>query len=416
MRLLVTTLLALLGAVGLALLARRDPGYVLIARSDWTLETSLTLAVIVVLATFTTLYFSLRALINTWQLPRRMATWRQLRRQMKARRATHRGLIDLAEGHWAEAEHHLTKYAEFSDTPLLNYLTAARAAQQQGADQRRDHYLSLAHRSMPEAELAVGLTQAEVQLSHGQLEQALATLMHLRTVAPRHTHVLYLLKRLYQRLKDWGQLKALLPDLRRNKVLGEEALQKLEKDVQLESLKQASSSRSALHDVWQALPKHLRQDTDLSYLYAQGLVHLGDDEEAERLLRETLKRRWQVELVHLYGRIHSADPARQLYNAEAWLRQHERDPLLLLTLGRLCLRNALWGKARSYLEASLGIERSAETLRELGVLLEQLGEVDSARALYREGLERSIGAEACTSIEIETSSTNELVAVSQAQH
>jgi len=247
MKFLFLALAALIISVGLALLAEQDPGYVLISQGDWAVETSLTLTLVVLLVAFGTLYFLIRAVLNSWHVPRRMRSWRQKRREARARRATQRGLIELAEGHWARAERHLVKYADDTDTALLNYLGAARAAQKQDASGRRDHYLSMAHHAMPDAELAVGLTQAEVQLSSRQLEQALATLRHLRTLAPKHAHVLYLLKRLYEHLESWGDLGELLPDLRRYKVLEGRELDQLEQKTHANLLRIAAALEAVLH-------------------------------------------------------------------------------------------------------------------------------------------------------------------------
>jgi len=79
----------------------------------------------------------------------------------------------------------------------------------------------------------------------------------------------------------------------------------------------------------------------------------------ETLLRGALSRRWSDSLVELYGRVTAKDCARQLSSAENWLQEQPSNPVLLLTLGRLCLKNKLWGKARSYLEASIGAAPSA---------------------------------------------------------
>jgi tetratricopeptide (TPR) repeat protein len=80
------------------------------------------------------------------------------------------------------------------------------------------------------------------------------------------------------------------------------------------------------------------------------------------------------------------DPAAQLAWAERFLGSHPDDPPLLLTLGRLCVSNRLWGKARTYLEASLQVEPLPEVFEELGGLLEQLGEQKAALECYRRGL------------------------------
>ena len=90
--------------------------------------------------------------------------------------------------------------------------------------------------------------------------------------------------------------------------------------------------------------------------------------------------------MRLYGVIDGADAAAQLRHAEAWLQKEENNPYLLLTLGRLSLRNQLWGKARSYFEASIGAKGLPEAHNELAHLLESLGENELAMQHYREGL------------------------------
>ena len=80
------------------------------------------------------------------------------------------------------------------------------------------------------------------------------------------------------------------------------------------------------------------------------------------------------------------DPTKQLKRAEIWLAKHGDDPDLLLAAARLCLRNELWGKARSYLETVISLRPTAEAYQEYGRLLNQLGETDAAAEAFREGL------------------------------
>ncbi|MNG33182.1 hypothetical protein D3C84_1193740 [compost metagenome] len=75
-----------------------------------------------------------------------------------------------------------------------------------------------------------------------------------------------------------------------------------------------------------------------------------------------------------------------MQTAESWLKPRPDDAQLLLTLGRLCLNNKLWGKAREYLEASLRSQRSAETCAELARLLAHMGEVERSNQLFQEGV------------------------------
>lgn len=390
MRFLLLTLLVLAGAAGLALLARQDPGYVLLGYRGWTVETSLALAAIALVLAFTALYAAVRLLVGGWRLPQRFGRWRRGRRALRSRIATRRGLIALAEGNWRKGERYLTRFVRDSETPLINYLGAARAAQKQGADDRRDHYLAQAHRSTPEAELAVGLTQAEVQLSQGQTELALATLMHLRQVAPRHAYVLHLLKRVYERIGSWNELVELLPELRRAQAVTAADADALERRTLGELLRRAENDLAQARTVWNRAPKGQRKGPLLA-TYAALLVRHAAGEEAEKVLREALGQQCDPALVRLYGLTVGPDPQRQLTQVETWLRERERQPDLLLAAGRLAVRCGLWGKARAYLEASLGVEPRAETYCALGHLLVRFEEPDEASSCFRKGLELATG-------------------------
>ena len=387
MKRLFLLLLVLIVVVSGALLAARDTGYVLIRYGTLSVEASLTLAVLAILVGFVVLYFLLRFFIGMLGLPRRLRDWRQRRLMQRARLALQRGMIELAEGHWEKAEKTLQK-ARHSDMPLLNYLAAARAAQQLGAHERRDEYLKLAHQSMPGADIAVGLAQAELQIAHHQLEQALATLTRLHGIAPKHGYVLKLLMRLYRELRDWGRLRELLPELRKRGVAGNAELDEIETETHLALLEQSAQARdlAALQLTWNRVAKQVREQERVLCSYARHLIALEANAAAEPLIRDALKSRWSEELVYLYGTLAGPDPARQLANAEAWLKTQGKNPVLLLTLGRLSKRNHLWGKARAYLEASLGIRPRAETYQELGSLLEQLKDKESALQCYRKGM------------------------------
>jgi HemY protein len=386
MKLLTILLISLVAAVALGLLLTRDTGYVLIGYGAWTLETTVSLLAFALLAGFLALYLLLRFLVGLRRAPQRLRHWEERRKALRARNALNRGLIELAEGDWMGAEKRLLRHAADSDTPLLNYLAAARAAQQQGAHERRDHYLRLAHQGMPDADIAVGLTQAELQIAHRQMEQALATLTHLRTLAPRHGYVLKMLMRLYERLHDWEHLRDLVPELRKRKVLDDDAAERLEIRLHGELLAQAARGGDAevLRDAWNRVPRRLLHNADLVLAYATQLTALGDSEEAETLLCTALKKTWDGRLVDLYGRL-PGDAARQLAAGEEWLHTRERDPVLLQTLGRLAMRASLWGKAREYLEASTGIAPTVEGYQLLGSLAEQLRDGAGATEYYRKG-------------------------------
>lgn len=388
MRLLLLAWLFVIAGAAVGLIVTRDTGYVLLAYDNYTVEMSLALLLFIVGALFIALYLGIRLIVRTVRLPQDLTAWQQRRGSLLAQQAMTRGLIEMSEGNWRSAERRLVRFADRSETPLLNYLAAARAAQLQGAHDRRDSYIRLAHECMPSADVAVSLTQAELQLADHQLEQALATLKHLRSVAPKHNYVLRLLRRLYEQLGDWEHLRELLPELRRRKVDDENDLLHLEIRTHRALLEQAflANDERRLTMAWADVPRGLREDPRLLGDYAGYLQETGQDERAEQLLREALRRHWDSGLVEIYGLLETPEAGRQLSQMEGYLAEHPDDATLLLTLGRLSLRARLWGKARGYLEACIGRNGPAQAYRELGQLLERLQEKDKAIEIYRRGL------------------------------
>ena len=223
-RLLFYSLIFLIGAVYIALIAKEDPGYALLSYGDWSIEGTLVLLVTALSLLISGILLLVYLLVKTINFPIKLGSWNQNRKTVKAIKNCNKGYIELAEGNWREAEKHLRKSANGSGMPLLNYLAAARAAQEGGSQHRRDNYLLQAHKSDPQADIAIGLTQAELQIKDGQAEQALATLMHLRNVAPKHKQVLKMLFRVYQQLNSLKDLENLLPELRKNNIFEHSAI------------------------------------------------------------------------------------------------------------------------------------------------------------------------------------------------
>ena len=71
----------------------------------------------------------------------------------------------------------------------------------------------------------------------------------------------------------------------------------------------------------------------------------------------------------LYGDLTRCDKQKQLATAEDLLSQHESDPVLLLALGKICIRCELKGKALSYLKRCLKISPSVTAYNLMGQIL-----------------------------------------------
>lgn len=358
-----------------------DPGYVVINFRGYLVEMSVPVLVLLTAALFALIWLTRKIIIA----PRRIGQAAGRYRSARSGQKMTRGMIEVAEGNFARGERMLARAASTSDSPLFNYLQAARAAHLQGRDERRDDWLKLAYQEVPEAANAVLLTQAEFQLDRGQHEQALATLRRLDENSKDHGHALALMGRLYFRLEDWSSLREILPRVRKHGQVKAETLAAWTVRIHREQLDKAADG-DVLLEAWKEVPKAQKSDITLLESYYKGLMRAGLHEKAEKNLVSALKSNWRGPLVRLFGLVQGADASKQLKRAEGWLANHSEDPDLLLTAARLCLRNELWGKARSYLETVLSLRPSPEVYQEYGALLNQLGEADAAADAYKDGL------------------------------
>ncbi len=387
MKWLIILVIALIASVLLALLATQEPGYVLITYQGWKLETSLTLVVVALVVGLALFYYTIRSLVGVVAVPGRLGAWRHNKREVRAETALNSGIMLLFEGDWKRAEKQLIKHVKQSHLPQLNYLGAARAAQELGAFERRDEHLNQAAKIAGTSSVVVGLTQARLQLEHQQYEQALASLETLYHTAPKHPPVLRLLVQLYRQLQDWQRLEDLLPALERHQVFNHDERQQLQHDCYSQLLTQYAEQHdyNTLQQLWRRLPKSMHRDVGVVQHYVEILIKLGQQDDAEQLLRSTLQKQWHSDLLALYGRVKASKGQAQLTHAEQWLSSHRNDPQLLLALGRICISNQLWGKAKEYLQqaADSGQQEAFSLLAEVS---DRLGDKALAEEYCRKGV------------------------------
>ena len=392
-RLYVIVFLVIAATAALGFAVAQHSGYVLIAYQSFRYEASLW-ATLGVIAVLWLLIWGIKALVELVMASTGVVNpWSRRNRSRRVQVAIEHGQLDLAEGRWASAQRHLYRAAEAERQPLLYYLGAARAANEQGNYAESDHLLERALERQPQAELAIALSHAQLQTDRGDTDGALVTLQAMHERHPHNAQTLRQLQRLYQQRGEWSAVIRLLPELRKDKVLPPAELAELERRAWGENLSLAAQREEdgtvglqSLKRAWEQLTSAQRQEAPLVLAYAEQLRQLGAQVEAEEVLRTALKRKYDSHLARLYGLVRGSDPARQLQTAEGWLKEHPADASLLLTLGRLCLQTSLWGKARDYLESSLRVQRNPETCAELARLLAQLGDTERSNQLFQEGL------------------------------
>ena len=371
-------------AVGLVIAARYNSGYVLLVLPLWRAELSLNFAIMLALSVFFIAYVLVRTIIITATLPSRVRAFQKRRSENRARAVFNEALVNFFEGRFGRAEKAAAAALKAGESPALSAMLAARAAHGMRAYATRDKYLAKSASTDPDEDAMRFMAQAEMLLDERRYYDALDVLKRL---PEKHTAALRLELRAQQMAMNWERVLALIPQLEKRRVFERPVVAQLRRQAVIENLKRKAVDDKSLREYWDRLPAEDRYDPRIAATAAQSFIALGGCQQAHKIVEEGLERQWDPALLANYSECLGADVRQQLERAEKWLEQHPRDAVLLLTLGRLCAHQGLWGKARSYLEASLSIEPTHSAHLELGRLLEREGKPAEAAAAYQKALE-----------------------------
>ncbi|HHQ4643119.1 TPA: heme biosynthesis HemY N-terminal domain-containing protein [Aeromonas veronii] len=363
--------------------ASGNKGYVLIALGNYTIESSVTSAVILAVLFYGALLIVEWLLGRVFGLRRKTLGWYGSRRRRKANQQTVAATLAMAEGHYSQAEKLMIKGASNSDTPLLNYLSAAKAAQARGDDARRDQYLQKAQEENPKAELALTLTQTQLQIEQGQYDTALAMLESVYALNPRHPMVLDQLRQVHLARQDWSALCDLIPALHKVGKLTPKQEEELLQQAWSGRLQQAAGSLETLKAVWQDLPRKLRLEPELLACYGDLLRQLGADGEAATLWQEALRKQPMPQLLARLPKL-KLDSYQPLL---ALLQKQQGQPEVDTALAQLYLLAGQLDDAQKLLEQEVERAPSAAAYHALGQLMDKRRLTNKANEYYRQALE-----------------------------
>lgn len=373
-------------AVAVALGARYNEGYVLVVFPPWRAEVSLNLFIIALLALFFVLYAGMRALAVTFGLPKRVREYRAQRQRESAGLVFQDAVRLLFEGRFGQALKKATEAHGAGTAPGLSALIAARAAQRMREPEKQQYWLEHAKTDDPRTEAATLMLDAEMANEARRFDVALAALEKLQGKQGRHIAALRLELRARQGVGDWDGVLKLARQLVKRDALPVEVVREIRTQAHLGNIAKRVADQGKLTAYLRTVPDDER-GRRVVLAAARALVAQGAEAEAQKLIESVLDAsnndEWQPELVAIYGRLTNSEQTARIAKAEGWLRQHPDDARLLKALGRMCIRQRLWGKAQSYLEASLSVEPSQQGHLELARLFDQLDRAEEANKHYR---------------------------------
>jgi HemY protein len=382
-------------AVALVILGRVDAGYALFVYPPYRVEMSMLFFAIALLAAFLALYTLFRLLSHAIALPAHVRVFRARRRRERAHAALAAALQAYYEGRYARAEKEAAEAFDGGPAAGVAALLAARASHQMRDFERRDRWLERAEGAGEGTQAARLVSRAELALEERDYGAARDALRSLHGAGPRHIATSRMLLRAERGNGDWDEVLRLSTQLAKRDAIAPALAEEYKVQATVELLRRASTDASTLERRWRSVPDGDRTQPRIAAAAAQQATKLGRARMAREIVEAALDAEWSPQLVALYGQLPErmdgesrVDEARgRIERGERWLLEHERDAQLLATLGRLCAQAELWGKARSFLEASLAFEDGRAAHLDLARLAERLGEPADAQQHYRRAAE-----------------------------
>lgn len=371
--------LALLGALAAQFLLS-DPGYVLVRFRGTDYTTSVAAAAIGILV-------SVLVIGLLWKLvtlPFR--AWRD-RSDRNARARLGEGLDALHGGHYQRAEQLLGRAAGEGHDAAYARVAAARAAIARGdAAAAQAHLDALDGRHAGARAIALG----EQALADQRPTDALVAL-DAPAAQPLPPRGLALRAEALAASGKSAEAYGLLGAMRQQHVLPDAQLDALQERWAAAALREAADA-NVLADVWDRLPKDVRNAPEVVLAYADRAAALRWDEAALKAVEQALDARWDESLATRYGTLPVAGRAEQRRaNVERWLQAHPSSPALLLTLARLDRAEGRWPQAEANLHRALAQGAGAEAWEEFGHVHVGTGDMERAQRSYANALRVSRG-------------------------
>lgn len=344
----------------LGTLISRDPGYVLVSYDGSSLQTSLWVALGLLSVAVGVSYYSLRLFRFMLNSGGYFRSWRDVRNKSRADNVTAKGLRLFLEGDYKRAEKFLLSGSQNNNSPAINYLLAARSADNLGNNERRESYLRQAVEADSAISQAAGLTSAKMSADRGEWLKCLESLASLKS----NNTIVSLKKLALFELGDWQGLFELLPALKKD--LDKESFNSFEKEVAKARFSEKGLSEEELKIIYKKLSAEVKKDTDVVLAYCR---IVKNKTYTEIILRQALKDNWQPELLECYGNLGADTLAKRLKQAESWHKQHKDDAALQLCLGKLYEASGDRSKARDAFEKSISLQSSREANVHLAGLL-----------------------------------------------
>lgn len=391
MRVFIRLLILFALAAGLAMGARYNPGNVVLFYPPYRLDLSLNFFLFLTLALFVLVYVLIRAIATTQKMPRKVAAYRQNKRERDGNKALREALKSLFEGRFGHAEKAALRAVELPENVGIASLIGARAAHHMSQFERRDSWFASIEPD-PLHKTARLVSMTELLVDEHKSDRALEAVRELNASGTRHIQVLRWALKANQQAKKWPEVLKLVRTLDKHKALHPALSNRLRELAYEDLLKEHGHDAESIRRVWYEIPAADRKGAFVANCAATAFNSRGLHDDARNVVEKALGEEWDNRLLRAYRDAAASEGSAallaQIENCEQWTQQRPTDPELALTLGVLCFRQKLWGKAQRHMEQALSDAMEPRTVREANLKLAQmheaLGQTEEAAFHYRQ--------------------------------
>ena len=357
------------------------PGHISIYYKDFVVDISLVFS----LLCLSILLVSIYILSKVLSAPSFLLNKVKNSKRDKSNKLLENSILSMSKGDYHNAQRNALKALPYCDNPIIAYTQIIQAYDSQNKYQERDEWIKKAYEKLSHAETHILLIQANTQLKSSNYESAKVTLEKINKIEPDNTIAAGLLADLQIKFSEWKQLEnnlALLKSLNRTE---EEKLFELELVSITELIKDAKTS-DVLKKTWKGASSSARENSYLVDTYCKKLKELNENEIAEKIILNFLKKTFDEILVYTYISLNQDQSDKVIKKISQWQKRYENNSKLMRIHAEVLMKNQRWEEAKECIEKAIEINPDSKNYFILGEILFHFGKVDSACETYRKSI------------------------------
>lgn len=303
----------------------------------------------------------------------------------KSNKLLENSILSMSKGDYQNAQRNALKALPSCDNPILAYTQIIQAYDSQNKYKERDEWIKKAYEKLSHAETHILLIQANTQLKSSNYENAKVTLEKINKIEPDNTIAAVLLADLQIKFSEWKQLEnnlALLKSLNRTE---EEKLFELELVSITELIKDAKTS-DVLKKTWKGASSSVKENSYLVDTYCKKLKELNENEIAEKILLNFLKKTFDEILIYTYISLNQDQSDKVIKKISQWQKRYVNNSKLMRIHAEVLMKDQRWKEAKECIEKAIEIDPDSRNYFILGEILFHFGKVDSACETFRKSI------------------------------